>query len=86
MLNTFIFHEDPGHGWLEVPLSLIKELNIQNKISIYSYKDRDKAYLEEDCDFPVFFYAYQEKYGNPPSFERKDYKEDCFIRFLSHFK
>lgn len=48
--------EDPGHGWLQVPLPLvnatIKEKGL--KVSGYSYKDKDNAYLEEDCDLTAF--------------------------------
>lgn len=45
---------DPGHAWLEVPLSEIKRLDIQDKISTYSYKHKGFGYLEEDCDMGVF--------------------------------
>lgn len=44
------FHIDPGHGWLQAPHWLIRELNVEDKISAYSYRDADNVYLEEDCD------------------------------------
>ena len=53
----YIFHEDPGHGWLQVPISEIKELGIADKISPYSYRLRDWCFLEEDCDAGVFIDA-----------------------------
>ena len=58
----YIFHEDPGHGWLEVPVSELLELGIINQISEFSYLslDRKTAYLEEDCDLAVFFNAKKE--------------------------
>lgn len=82
MTTTFVFHEDPGHGWIEVPLPLIFELKIQNKISTYSYKGDNKVYLEEDSDMTTFFNAYKEKHGKFPEYETKYYDRDCFIRNL----
>ena len=48
---TFII--DPGHGWLRVPLAEIRGL----AISSYSFRDANYAYLEEDCDAPLFMRA-----------------------------
>lgn len=62
------FVSDPGHGWLEVPMSTIRYLGIENKISGYSYRKGDTAYLEEDCDAPVFIDAYRNRYGARPRF------------------
>ncbi len=45
---------DPGHAWLEVPLSEIRRLGIWDKISTYSYMYEGHGYLEEDCDMGVF--------------------------------
>ena len=50
----YTFFEDPGHGWLKVPLKKLEKLGIVNQISIYSYMQGDYAYLEEDCDAPLF--------------------------------
>jgi len=52
--KKFTFHADPGHGWLEVEFSDLEELNIQEKISGYSYVRGNKVYLEEDCDAYLF--------------------------------
>ncbi len=53
---TFI--TDPTHGWLEVPIELIKQLNIKNNITNYSYMNNKNVYLEEDLDAQTFlFYA-----------------------------
>lgn len=43
------FHTDPGHGWLEVPKSMVPP-ELKGKISRYSYQDDNNYYLEEDCD------------------------------------
>lgn len=48
------FFEDPGHGWLAVPMITLYELGIVDKISHYSYMRGLTAYLEEDCDYSVF--------------------------------
>jgi len=51
---TYRFISDPGHGWLEVPVTVLRQLAIDKAISPYSYIADDKAYLEEDCDSSVF--------------------------------
>lgn len=50
----YIFHMDPGHGWLEVAADELKRLNISDQISSYSYMKDGKVYLEEDCDATKF--------------------------------
>lgn len=77
------FIEDPGHGWLEVPLDLIKKLNIESKISKGSYKNNKYAYLEEDLDYEIFHEACKKqkfKY-----FVTKKYEKHCFVRLLQNF-
>lgn len=39
------FIQDPGHGWLKVPRKLLHELNIEHKITHYSYQRADYVYL-----------------------------------------
>ena len=51
------FYSDPSHGWAEVPIALINELRIGDKISKYSYMRGSNAYLEEDCDLTTFMNA-----------------------------
>lgn len=48
------YHTDPGHGWLEVPITVLKELKIYDLITYFSYKKDGIAYLEEDCDMGLF--------------------------------
>ena len=31
-------YNDPGHGWASVPMSLLVDLGIDNKVSTYSYQ------------------------------------------------
>lgn len=49
-MYSFTYYTDPGHGWVEVPLELIHELGLADKITHYSYQRGDTVYLEEDCD------------------------------------
>lgn len=44
------YYTDPGHGWVAVKKSMLVELGIADKISIYSYMKGNTAYLEEDND------------------------------------
>ena len=51
------FYEDPGHGWLAVPLPLLDRLGLIDQISHYSYMRGMLAHLEEDCDYERFWAA-----------------------------
>lgn len=65
---AYNFIEDPGHGWLEVPVTELHRLGIANKISAYSYRNGAMAYLEEDCDMGTFAdakRAHGETFGIP---------------------
>ena len=48
------FYEDPGHGWLAVPLELLDRLQLLDRVSHYSYLRGRLAHLEEDCDASLF--------------------------------
>lgn len=71
---------DPGHGWLEVPLSVYqkfcKRLNWKASPCSYYCTERGMVYLEEDCDASFFL----ERFENF-EIEVKHY-EDCFVREL----
>lgn len=62
--QTYTFFEDPGHGWLAVSIEELKRLGIAAKISDYSYRKGEIAFLEEDCDFTTFAQA-KEAAGEP---------------------
>ena len=53
----YTFYDDPGHGWLEVPMTELVEMEIADKISTCSYRGGDYAYLEEDYDMTTFLRA-----------------------------
>ena len=54
MQKVFNFFQDPGHGWVKVPIKILEELGIEKKISTYSYYRNGNAYLEEDGDLSLF--------------------------------
>ena len=57
--TTLTFIEDPGHGWLRVPLIDVAALGIAEEITACSFIDNDYAFLEEDCDYGTFMNACQ---------------------------
>ena len=61
LTHTFSTHltfiNDPGHGWLRVPLTDIAALGIEEQITPYSYIEGNFAYLEEDLDAPRYLEA-----------------------------
>lgn len=67
---TYRLLEDPGHAWLEVPIAELISLGIDEKVSSYSYLSGRHAYLEEDCDMPLYVAA---KLGRNPRDWRQAY-------------
>ena len=69
MENTFTFHTDSGHGWLEVSSNDLEKLGLkESDFSRYSYKEKHAIsfptyYLEEDCDAAVFIKEYKKANG-----------------------
>ena len=47
---TLDVYNDPGHGWIKVPVKLLTQLKIVKQITAYSYIYRNFAFLEEDQD------------------------------------
>lgn len=78
------YHEDPGHGWIEVPITELRRLKIADRISPYSYRDGGIAYLEEDCDASVWVNAKTEA-GEDIKTERVYTNHDSFVRDLKGF-
>lgn len=54
---TLNYYQDPGHGWVKVPIKTLVQLNIAHKITSYSYMRKNYAYLEEDCDLSTLYAA-----------------------------
>ena len=74
---------DPGHGWLSVSLKDIRTLGIQKYISSFSYMNGTRAFLEEDCDAPIFIEAAVELAGW--NVEVKQSYRENFNRSLGSF-
>lgn len=84
MKSSFVYYQDPGHGWIQVDTQVLQELGIDSKISKYSYISGTTAYLEEDCDAGTFMRAFEEKHGAKPELISR-YSENIFIRDLPSY-
>jgi hypothetical protein len=78
------FYSDPSHAWGEVPIKLLNDLGIAGKISQYSYIKGSNAYLEEDCDFPLFLNAYKAT-GKTVDYDEIHTDYDCWVRNCNRF-
>lgn len=76
------YFQDPGHGWLAVPLPTLTEWGITP--SRYSYRDGATAYLEEDCDAGLFMRAAKDR-GVSVELVESHSNGDSFIRSLPRF-
>ena len=49
---TLNYHQDGGHGWVEISKKLAERIMGEDyhNISSYSYQKGDVLFLEEDCD------------------------------------
>ena len=81
----FVFHTDPGHGWLAVAPAHLDELGLRPEdFSRYSYRAHDgsRFYLEEDVDAPRFADAWCRRHGAEPDAVHAHTDSDSFIRRL----
>lgn len=81
-----LFHSDPGHGWLEVPLVTFLQSGAKiSDVSPYSYCGLKgfaiHLYLEEDLDISVFLNAAKAK-GWEVKTPHVIHSDDCFVRQL----
>jgi hypothetical protein len=83
---TLPYYQDPGHGWVAVDVEHLKRLNIADTISSYSYISRDKqtAYLEEDCDAGRYIAACKAA-GIVVELRDQHSNSDSFIRRLPSY-
>lgn len=77
-------HEDARHGWAEVKLQDLERFGIKDKISIYSYQDGDKVYLDEDCDAPLYV-SELKKRGIAHEFKVVTDEYESFVRGLKKY-
>ena len=83
--QEFIFHADPGHAWLEVPIKTLQEYGIADKISNYSYMSGNLAYLEEDCDAHLFLQEVEQR-GIKYKIIEKHTNGTSFVRSCKYYK
>ena len=81
---TLTHHNDPGHGWVEVPVALLHELGIADQVTPFSYQRGDTAYLEEDVDAGTLCRALAER-GITVTW-RDSYTQTCFVRSLPTYR
>lgn len=73
MAKTYIWAHDAGHEWLAVKMKELVELNIEHKITSFSYVKGGTVYLEGDCDAAEFISAYTAKHGHAPKTKQGKY-------------
>jgi hypothetical protein len=56
-----VAYADPGHAWVKIKRETLISLNIEDKISRFSYQRGDYCYLEEDCDVTILVEALKAK-------------------------
>lgn len=95
---TLNYYQDPGHGWVKIPIKTLVRLKIAHKISNYSYMRDKYAYLEEDCDLSLLLKALDSngiiwrlreynsnKQSKIRSYEYYSFEQlpaDCFMEYL----
>jgi hypothetical protein len=83
--DRYVYHQDSGHGWLEVPSREIKAMGLEGRITPYSYLHEGKAYLEEDMDAGAFLDM--RKLLSKPVVIQNNYIDGmCHIRDYPHFR
>lgn len=80
--------EDPGHAWLEVPVTELERLGIAGDISSFSYLSSDgkTAYLEEDCDLSTFCRAKGWTPANAETHWTEQHHNTGFVRNLPSYR
>jgi len=81
-ITEYTYHQDPGHGWIEVPLSEVVRLGLNP--SRYSYRNAESVYLEEDADASQWAKAKKDA-GELFNLKEVHVNDDSFIRNLPRF-
>ena len=81
------FYTDPGHGWIEIPFKLIKEVDVV--LSTFSYAGFDMqgdpvVYCEEDSDANKAISALKAA-GYEITIVEKNSNYDSFVRGLPRY-
>jgi hypothetical protein len=82
-MTTFVYLQDPGHGWLAVPRDVLAEFGQSDAdYSPYSYQDDKNVYLEEDGDMSAFLNLWRDRHGTFPALWEQHQDHDHWIRRL----
>ena len=84
-MKIFHFFSDSAHGWLRVTLSDLRNSGVFEKVSSYSYKKGNFAYLEEDCDAQLFLDGYKKLFGGDYQIREHDSVKNSSIRNMNRF-
>lgn len=60
------YTNDTKNGWLGVPVFELDNLGIGMQISTKSFRCGEWAFLDEECDMPLFINAYKKVVGREP--------------------
>lgn len=61
---TFTLYYDAGHGWLAVPMHIAASVGLfEGDFTVYSYREGNVLYLEEDLDALTFVRAWEAEHG-----------------------
>jgi hypothetical protein len=82
---NFTAHTDPGHGWIAVPVKLLSNLGLIDKISTCSFLRGKTAYLEEDSDALKFINAFRAANGQDPTFSENNTDKRSPIRSYGRY-
>ena len=85
-MKTYIWAVDAGHEWLAVKIKELVELNIEHKITEFSYVKGGTAYLEGDVDAATFIEAYTAKHGVAPKTKQGKYWDCQPCRSFARYK
>jgi hypothetical protein len=81
----FDYIQDPSHGWVKVPIALLKRFGIETRITPFSYRRKAYAYLEEDCDLMTLVNELEAR-SIPFMYENKvAYRKHSKIRSYEHY-
>jgi hypothetical protein len=78
------YYTDPGHGWLAIKPKVLNDLEVADKITVFSYQKGQTVYLEEDCDAFLVMQKLSEK-GITVTFDRKHTNNRSPIRNYNRF-
>ena len=81
-MTEYTYHQDPSHGWIQVPVSEVVRLGLTP--SRYSYRNAESVFLEEDADASQWAKAKRDA-GEQFTLKDAHVNYDSFIRNLPRF-